>query len=183
MAKKKKNIIGLPVRRVKEKTRVALRNFDLAMLAFIAVTSISVLVGRSGDYELGVANLHGFALFFLLVPAYLILELLSLIGCLGGFSWNFSGYEAELLGICDLALGVVVWCFIRWRGAVKGLSYVNAARTFVLIVTFWGVFQLGCSGALWLWQNGGFSSFNRHLLKKAPETENVAKPQSITGVK
>jgi hypothetical protein len=33
------------------------------------------------------------------------------------------------------------------------------------------VFQLLCTGALWLWQNGGFSSFNRHLLNKQPAVQ------------
>ena len=174
MAKKKKNLIGLPVRRVKEKIRVALRKFDLAMLGYFLVVIAAVLVGRSGDYDLGSANLHGFALTFLLVPAYLILELLSLINCVGGFNWNFSGFEAELLGICDLLLGGVVWLLVRMRGSSKGVSYINAARTFVLIIVGWGVFQLCCCGALWLWRNGGFSSFNRHLATKSAAVETPA---------
>ena len=177
MAKKKKNLIGLPVRRIKEKIRVALRKFDLAMLGYFLVVILSVLVGRSGDYDLGSSNLHGFALTFLLVPAYLILECLSLINCLGGFNWNFSGLEAELLGICDLLLGLVVWVIIRMRGRDKGVSYLNAARTFVLIITVWGAFQLGCSAALWLWRNGGFYSFNRHLKVKNTAVETPIDPR------
>lgn len=177
MAKKKKNLIGLPVRRVKEKIRAALRKFDFAMLAYFLVVILAVIVGRSGDYDLGSSNLHGFALTFLLVPAYLILELLSLVNCLGGFNWNFSGFEAELLGICDLLLGVVVWLIIRMRGRDKGVSYINAARTFVLIIVFWGVFQLGCSAALWMWRNGGFSSFNRHLGVKNAVVETPGEPR------
>ena len=167
MAKKKKNLIGLPVRRVKEKIRVALRKFDFAMIGYVLVVIAAVLVGRIGEYDLGSANWHGFALTFLLVPAYLILELLSLINCIGSFNWDFAGSEAELLGICDLLLGGVVWMIVRLRGSGKGVSYINAARTFVLIIVFWGVFQLGCCAALWLWRNGGFSSFNRHLENKS----------------
>lgn len=179
MAKKKKNLIGIPVRRVKEKTRVALRNFDLAMFGYFLITILCVLVGRSGDYDLGGATLNGFALVFLLIPAYLILELLSLINWIGAFNWNFSGIEAELLGGCDILLGIAVWIYVRWQGRERGVSFVSAARTFILIFTFWGVFQLGCCGALWLWRNGGFSSFNRHLDKKAVAAEQQVAATSV----
>ena len=173
MAKKKKKFIGLPVRRVKEKIRVSLRNFDLAMLGYILVVIACVLVGRSGEYDLGSSSLHGFALVFLLIPAYLMLEVLSLISCAGGFNWNFSGLEAEILGGCDLLLALGVWIFVRLQGRNRGVPFISAARTFVLIFTFWGVFQLGCCGALWLWRNGGFSSFNRHLLKESRTIEST----------
>ena len=167
MAKKKKNLSGVSGRRVKEKILEALRKFDFVMLAYMVTVVISVLVGRCGDYDLGSANLHGFALCFLLIPAYLILELLSLINYFGGFNWSCAGWEAELLGVCDILLGIAVWIYVRTSGKKRELSFVRAAKMFVLIVVLWGVFQLGCTAALWLWQNGGFSSFNRHLLKKA----------------
>jgi hypothetical protein len=61
--------------------------------------------------------------------------------------------------------------FVRFRGKIKGISFIRAAKMFVLIVVLWGVFQLGCTAALWLWQNGGFSSFNRHLLNKQPAVQ------------
>lgn len=170
MAKKKKNFIGIPVRRIKEKTRISLRNFDLAMLGYLLVVIACVLVGRMGEYDLGSSSVHGFALVFLLIPAYLMLEVLSLINCLGGFNWDFSGLEAEVLGGCDILLSIAIWIYVRWQGRERGVSFVSAARTFVLIFMFWGVFQLGCCGALWLWRNGGFSSFNRHLLNKPTVT-------------
>ena len=168
MAKKKKNLSGVSGRRSKEKIIDALRKFDLVMIAFVVTVVAAIFIGRSGDYDLGSANLHGFALCFLLIPAYLILEVLSLINYFGGFNWSCAGWEAELLGVCDLLLGTAVWIYVRMRGNLKGLGFIKTARMFVLIVVLWGVFQLGCSAALWLWQNGGFSSFNRHLLKKAP---------------
>ncbi len=171
MAKKKKNISGVSGRRAKEKVIDALRKFDWTMAAFMLTVILSVLVGRSGEYDLGQANLHGFALCFLLIPAYLILELLSLINYFGNFNWSCAGWEAELLGICDLLLGAVVWLFVRLRGAQRGPGFIKAARMFVLITVLWGVFQLLCTGALWLWQNGGFSSFNRHLLNKQPAVQ------------
>ena len=172
MAKKKKNIAGASGRRVKEKILDALRKFDLIMIAYMLTVLVCVVVGRTGDYDLGKANLHGFALCFLLVPAYLILEVLSLINCVGQFNWSCAGWEAELLGICDILLGVAVWIYIRISGSKRGVSFIKAARAFVIIVVLWGVFQLCCSGALWLWKHGGFSSFNRHLLK-SPQTEHV----------
>ena len=177
MAKKKKNLTVLTGRRVKEKILDALRKFDLVMIAYMVTIIAAVLVGRCGDYDLGRANLNGFALCFLLIPAYLILELLSLINYIGGFNWSCAGWEAELLGICDLLLGVAVWIFVRISGKNRGISFIRAAKMFVLIVVLWGVFQLGCTAALWLWQNGGFSSFNRHLLKKSPvqTVENTVK--------
>lgn len=177
MAKKKKNLTGISGRRVKEKILDALRKFDYVMIAYMVTVIVAVLVGRSGDYDLGSANLHGFALCFLLIPAYLILELLSLINYFGEFNWSCAGWEAELLGVCDLLLGIAVWTFVRISGKTKGISFIRAAKMFVLIVVLWGVFQLGCTAALWLWQNGGFSSFNRHLLKKAPAqmVENTVK--------
>ena len=175
MAKKKKNLIGITGRRVKEKILDALRKFDLVMIAYMVVVIVAVLVGRSGDYDLGRANLNGFALCFLLIPAYLILELLSLINYFGGFNWSCAGWEAELLGICDLLLGIVVWTYVRISGKIRGISFIRSAKMFVLIVVLWGVFQLGCTAALWLWQNGGFSSFNRHLLNKTP-VQNTEKP-------
>ena len=178
MAKKKKNFIGIPVRRIKEKTRISLRNFDLAMLGYLLVVIACVLVGRMGEYDLGSSSVHGFALVFLLIPAYLMLEVLSIINCLGGFNWDFSGLEAEVLGGCNILLSIAIWIYVRWQGRERGVPFVSAARTFVLIFMFWGVFQLGCCGALWLWRNGGFSSFNRHLLN--PKTETAANQSRLT---
>ena len=148
MAKKKKSP-GVPsVRRSKEKVRIALRNFDCIMLVYALVVVVSVLVGRSGDYDLGNPNLHGFALCFLLIPAYLILELLSLINFIGGLNWSCAGWEAELLGICDLLLGFGVWLYVRLRGFMRGMSFIRAVQMFAVIVTAWGAFQLTCCGAL-----------------------------------
>ena len=173
MAKKKKNLAVVPGRRIKEKMRVSMRGFDLAMLAYVVVILASTLVGRCGDYDLGSANLHGFALWFLLIPAYLILEVLSLVNYVGNFNWDCTGFEAEILGICNLAMALSGWLYVRLRGSRWSVQTVRNIRMFVLIMVFWGVFQLGCSAVLWMWQHGGFSSFNRHLATKKAGTVTV----------
>ena len=180
MAKKKKNPVGvISGRRLKEKMRLSVRDFDLAMAAYVVVIVVSTLVGRCGDYDLGSANLHGFALWFLLIPAYLILEVLSLVNYIGNFNWNCNGFEAELLGICNLVMAIGTWCYVRLRAGRWSVQTVRNIRMFVLILLFWGVFQLGCSAALWMWRHGGFSSFNRHLIVKK---ESPAHPEPAAAV-
>ena len=173
MAKKKKNPIGISGRRLKEKMRLSVRAFDWAMAAYVVVVVASTLVGRCGDYDLGSANLHGFALWFLLIPAYLLLEVLSFVNYIGNFNWDCTGFEAELLGICNLVMAIGTWCYVRMRAGRWSVQTVRNIRMFVLILVFWGVFQLGCSAVLWMWRHGGFSSFNRHLTVKK---EAVAHP-------
>lgn len=163
MAKKKKNTVNINPRRMKEKMRFSMRDFDLSMLAYCVIVILCTLVGRCGDYDLGSANLHGFALWFLLIPAYLILEVLSLINYIGNFNWNCTGLEAEVLGVCNFAMALILWFWVRLRAKFWSVQTLKNIRTFVLLLVFWGMFQLGCCMVLWTWQNGGFSSFNRHL--------------------
>lgn len=176
MAKKKKNLLNASSRRSREKFTGVMRSFNWMMLLYFLLVVICVLVGRSGEYELGEANVHGFALWFLLIPAYFFLGVMSVVNCLGNFNWNCDGWEAELLGICDMLLGIVLWIIVRLRGCRWGVQTVRNIRTFVLIVCIWGMFQLGCGSIMWLWKRGGFATFHRHLDKKnAPGTGQTGK--------
>ena len=75
LKKKKSPAMAVSSRRLKEKLNDAMRGLDLLMAGLVVVIIVCVLIGRCGEYELGKDNNYGFALWFLLIPAYLILEL------------------------------------------------------------------------------------------------------------
>jgi len=163
MAKKKKNNAPVLSRRGREKMRGVCRQFDWIMLVYIALVVIAVTIGRLEPYELGKPSISGFAVWFLMLPAYLPLLLLGAADAVFGFDLNFAGREALLYGICDTVLAAAVWGWVRLYGVRRGIAFVRSAKLFVLIFVYWGIFQLGCSAAVWLWRSGDFAPLHVHF--------------------
>ena len=162
MVKSSQNMnLSASVRSERKRLRWASKRFTVAMLAYLMLVLISAVIGSIGEYNLSGRSIHGFALWFLLFPAYLPLEFL------GGICWffekklNFAGHEALLLCVCDVVLAIVIWLTVKIIAAMKkSVEWLNNARFFVLIFVFWGIFQLLCCAATALWQYGGFTSLH-----------------------
>ena len=149
------------VRSERKRLRWASKRFTVAMIAYLMLVLLSAVIGSIGEYNLSGRSINGFALWFLLFPAYLPLELL------GGICWflekklDFAGHEAVLLCVCDIFLAVAVWLTVKIIASVKkSVALLNNARFFVLIFVFWGVFQLLCCAVTALWQYGNFTSLH-----------------------
>ncbi len=153
--------LSASVRSERKRLRWASKRFTVAMLAYLMLVLLSAVIGSIGEYNLSGRSIHGFALWFLLFPAYLPLEIL------GGICWffekklNFAGHEALLLCVCDVVLAIAIWLTVKIAASVrKSVALLNNARFFVLIFVFWGVFQLLCCAATALWQYGGFTTLH-----------------------
>ena len=68
---------------------------------------------------------------------------------------------------------IVVWAAVRFYFSRRyGVNFVRTAGAFMTIIVTWGIFQLGCMGAVIIWERGGFSPLHRHL-RREPEPERV----------
>ncbi len=144
--------------RQEEKLRREWKSFSVAAVVYIALVVVSAWIGSIGEYDLAGDTINGFALWFLLLPAYLPLAVISFFRWCLEINIDYSGKEAYLLGICDVALMLVVWTMISIISfKMRRPSFLQTAKHFVRILIFWGVFQLGCCAARGLWENGGFA--------------------------
>lgn len=159
MPKKKRKSEAVSVnRRGQEKMRLACKSFSWAMGGYLIMVVLAVFIARSGQYDLSRFSLNGFAYGFLLPPAYLPLLLLNLIGV----NIPYTGNEALLLGGCDIALAATVWGLVIWLGwRRQSIKLVRSIRIFVLIMFYWGVIQLLCTGAAYLWQRGSYGGLHQ----------------------
>ncbi len=161
MAKKMKKFsrnIGDAPRRGGEKMRRAARQLRNTVIAYIILVFLAVLTGINGEYQFSEPSINGFALCFLILPAYLPLLIIGcfcrLIGCPVD---AIPGQEAILLGICDLLLILNVWWIVRMIAArQQNAAILKNARTFILIMVCWGIFQIGCSVVQLAWKYSGF---------------------------
>lgn len=173
MAKKKKKAVS-PFASFSEKQRFYIRRFDLATVLLVALIVLSAAVTWGCKYELGKPDPAGFIIWFLLFLAYLPLEIFGFVSWMTGFSQAgvdafLSGNEALVLGACDLVVAIAFWAVVRF-GLLRryGLGALRICTIFVLIVAFWGVFQLGCSGAVIIWNRGGLAPLHQHLHRSIP---------------
>ncbi|MBE6364647.1 MAG: hypothetical protein E7053_02710 [Lentisphaerae bacterium] len=168
MAKKIKKFtrnIGEAPRRGGEKMRRAAKQLRYAVIAYIILVCLAALVGVTGKYQFSEPSVNGFALCFLVLPAYLPLLFIGCICRLLGCPVSaIPGQEAVLLGICDLILILNVWWIVRMMAVRKqSVSILKNARTFILIMVCWGVFQIGCSVVQMAWQYSGFHILHEEL--------------------
>ena len=160
MAKKlKKNQGDLTTsRRGGEKMRRAAKLFNRSIMYYIILVILAVVCGISGNYDLSNPTLNGFAICFLLLPAYLPLAIISFFRWWLNLNIEFSGKEAYLLGICDTILAVITWISISLVSfKMRRPAFLHTTKNFLKILIFWGFFQLGCCAARGLWENGGFA--------------------------
>ena len=147
-------------RRGGEKMRRAARGFNRAIICYMLLVAAAVVCGMNGNYDLSNPSLNGFAICFLLLPAYLPLFILGTLGAAFGVPiTDACGHEVILLGICDLLLAFSVWWMIRIAAARKqSASLLKNSRTFVLIMVYWGIFQLACCMIQLLWLKSGLNA-------------------------
>lgn len=172
-------------RRSRERLANARKRFDFlcGLLALTIVVATLCCMGR--DYELGAPYPPGFALWFLLILAYVPLEIVGLVNWFLGMSessWmTFLTVEHQALGmgIFNLALLAVIWGGIRfWLSRRYGINLLRTAGTFVTIFLVWGLFQLLCLAGVTIWDRGGFTPLHRHLHRPlAPEKVIVVEPE------
>ena len=154
MAKKKKSVIPV-TRRNREKIKLACRQFDRCIIIYLILVALCVLAVWNGSYQLAKPDADGFIWWFLLVPSYLPLWLVSLFKVITGVNFVFDGNEALSLGLCDVFMAIMVHLFVRFWGSRRGPFFIRDARVFLLIFIFWGVFQLVCWGVWQVWSMGG----------------------------
>ena len=117
--------------------------------------------GVVNRYDLSREAVHGFALWFLLLPAYLPLWIAGAFAWCAGVRLSFAGHEALALGAFDAAQALIVWAGVTfYTFRLRRPSIPHHARNFVRIVIFWGLFQLLCGAALGLWEHGGLAALH-----------------------
>ena len=164
MARKNRLFTSAPRGRQDEKLLRSWKEFSRSILGYILLVAIAAVIGRTGAYDLSRGSVNGFALWFLLLPAYLPLWIAGAFAMTFKFNIDawFAGREALLLGGIDAAMAVLVWLAItvisfRDRRAV----IPHTARNFVRMLIFWGLFQLACGAMLGLWEHGGLAGLHR----------------------
>ncbi len=173
MAKKKKKSFS-PFASFSEKQRFYIRKFDLAVMLLAGLIVLSAAVTWGCKYELGKPDPAGFVVWFLLLLAYLPLEFFGFISWMAGFSPAgidafLRGNEALVLGLCDLATVAVFWTVTRFILLRRyGIGALRVCTVFALILALWGVFQLGCAGAVIVWNRGGLAPLHQHLHRSLP---------------
>ena len=141
-----------------EKLRKEWKTLSATVAVYILLVAVSTLVGAAGEYDLAGDCVNGFALWFLLLPAYLPLAIISFFRWWLNLNIEFSGKEAYLLGICDTILAVITWISISLVSfKMRRPAFLHTTKNFLKILIFWGFFQLGCCAARGLWENGGFA--------------------------
>ena len=147
MAKKIKKFSSDPTpRRSGEKLRRATRQFDRMIVMYILTVIISVFIGSQGEFSLSQPGYNGFAISFLLLPAYLPLLIIGGIFSCFGIACGNNLCGVYLLGGCDLALAILAWLIMRIAAKRKqSTGILKTAKVFVLIMVVWGIFQIGCS--------------------------------------
>ena len=161
MAKKIKKFsrnLGETPRRGGEKMRRASRQLRYAVIYYIVIVLLAVLTGTQGEYQFNGPSVNGFALCFLMLPAYLPLLVIGFFSRLAGCPLGIvPGQEAVLLGVCDLLLIVNIWWIVKITAVRKqSTAILKNTRTFIMIVVCWGIFQVGCSLVQMAWRYSGF---------------------------
>ena len=163
--KKIRNIEKTPNSRSREKARRICRKLDRAALLLVGLIGLSVLLLGNRHYDLGTTASSGFPALFLLVLAYLPLELFELLATLssGHPVEVASGWpETLMLGSLAVLTIAVIWAAVRFYCAPRfNFYYVqNVTHIFYLLI-IWGIFQLICFLAAVSWNQGSVSPLLR----------------------
>lgn len=157
-------------RRYSEKKRRYARLWDWTALGVLALIIICALIVHLAEVEKVAApgaGFAGFAGWFLLVIGYLPLLVAEAAELLAGLPPTApTAATAVALGIADTVFLALVWGVVRLVGRHRAPDFTRCAWHFLLIVFYWGIFQLLCSGLSLLW--------NHPAPVAAPETTPVA---------
>ncbi|MBR2345120.1 MAG: hypothetical protein IKA71_04975 [Lentisphaeria bacterium] len=147
--------------RIEEQVRREWKRFSAMLLVYVLLIIAAVIVGARGEYNLHGDSINGFALWFLLLPAYLPLAIVSTFTWYFGYNIPLAGNEAYWLGACNLIQVFLVWAILSLIAfKSKRPMLLRNAVYFIRILVFWGVFQLVCCAGRGLWENGGFMSLH-----------------------
>lgn len=165
--------------RGRERLRRTLRRFDVLAGVLALLIILAVIVTHPHAYELGESRPEGFATWFLLLLAYLPLEIVGLLTWLLGLQdstvvrFLVEDHQTLALGLFDLAMLLTFWAVVRFHFSRRyGVNFLRTASAFLTILAAWGAFQLGCMAAVVIWERGGFSPLHRHL-RRAAEPDRV----------
>ena len=151
MAKKKKNSsVAINSVRNPEKLRLICRQFDRSMIYYVLLVLLCSWIGSRGGFVLERPAAHGFALYFVVFPSYLLMLLAKGVEEICGFAWEFAGLEVWFCMACDLIMAMSVWLLGRYLGKKRSPVWLKNGRLFVMIMVYWGVFQLICTTLAWL---------------------------------
>lgn len=174
MAKKIKKFSGeASPRRTGEKFRRAGVAFNRIVMVYIFLVLAAVLAGSAGDYDLSKVSTNGFAICFLLLPAYLPLLIIDGIAmCFGSTIFTDAGHEVFILGVCDIFIALNVWWIVRFAAMRRqSVNILRTAKVFVLIMVCWGVLQLLFSLIQFSREKSSFS--DRHSKNESAMSEGV----------
>lgn len=167
MAKKIKKFsrnINSP-RRGGEKFNRALRQYSIALGVYVVLVLLAWGIGsNSGEYDLSNPTWGGFAVCFLLLPAYLPLLIIGGIAGIASCNMDIAcNREVMILALTDIFIAGNVW-WIIWLIAKKrqSASFLRSAKVFVWIMVYWGIFQLSCSLFYFAWQKSNFNAMHLH---------------------
>ena len=147
MGKKNKKNRQESRRRYSEKKRRYSRLFDLTTGGVALLILISVLVSASGSDLLSESSGAGFARWFLVVLGYLPIMLFGAIRfCFGMGSPEAVLESARIMGVVDFVFLLVVWGAVRLIGRRHSPDFTRRAWHLMLIIFYWGIFQLFCFG-------------------------------------
>lgn len=148
--------------KIKDKLIREWKRLSLAVGCYIALVVIAAFAGSRGNCDLSGDSVTGFALWFLLLPGYLVVTLLGAVSWCCGIALPWAGNEAWLLGICDIVQALLLYTLVSWWAfAKKRVSALEMLRHFMRILVFWGMFQLACCAIRGTWNNGGISGLHR----------------------
>ena len=153
MGKKNKKNRQESRRRYSEKKHRYCRLFDLTSVGIALLIIISMVISECGQSSLSEDSCAGFVKWFLVVVGYLPIAVYS-VGCyLCGVAANGAIWEnARILGALDIAF-LVVWGSVRFIGRNYSPDFTRRAWHLLLIVFYWGIFQLFCFATALLWSD------------------------------
>jgi hypothetical protein len=125
---------------------------------------LAALLGYAGKFDLSGPAANGFAICYLIVPAYIPLLIADgIAGLFGGGIDVACGREILLFALCDIFIAVNVWWIVKFAAYRKqSVSLLRSAKKLVWIVVCWGIFQLCCTLITFAWQKSSFKSGHFH---------------------
>lgn len=152
MGKKNKKNRQESRRRYSEKKRRYSRLFDMTVAGIALLILISVLVVGNSTSLLSDCSGAGFAKWFLVVLGYLPVMIYGVIRCCCGMCASTDIWESvRVLGLVDFGFLLLIWAAIRFVGRRHSPDFTRRAWHLMLIIFYWGIFQLLCFGTALFW--------------------------------
>ena len=166
MGKKNKKNRQESRRRYSEKKRRYCRLFDLTSVGVALLIIISAVISGSGNASLSEFSGAGFVKWFLVVVGYLPIAIYR-VGCyICGVAVNGAIWEnVRILGMVDIAFLLAVWAAVRLIGRSHTPDFTRRAWHLLLIVFYWGIFQLFCFATALLWSDFEKAESSKNMIE------------------